>query len=393
MNRDQLKYLKPVIQKELEAGAIVGAAIRVIHENETVYEERLGYADREKGLPMAEDTIYRLFSMTKPVTAAAVMILFERGLLQLLAPVSDYLEGFRNQKVWTEQGLVDTVRDVTIQDLLNMTSGVAYPDDTFESGRLMGKLYDEMDQEAKNGKPVSTIEFCNRVGKVPLEFQPGERWRYGASADILGAVIEVVSGKKLGEFLREEIFEPLGMKDTAFYVPEEKLNRFAANYQYNNASGMLEVFKDSFLCIEDRTVSPAFESGGAGLFSTVEDYSRFALMLANGGTYRGTRILGAKTVEYMSTPQLTKEQAVTYNWDTQYGYSYGNLMRSLIDPIKGVTNGTVGEYGWDGWTGNYFFIDPKEKLVVLYMIQKCAGGNPVLIRKLRQIIYSSLYIR
>ena len=195
MNRDQLKYLKPAIQKEIDAGAIVGAAIRVLHENETVYEERLGYADRDKGMPMAEDTIYRLFSMTKPVTAAAVMILFERGQLQLLAPVSDYLEGFRNQKVWTEQGLIDTVREVTLQDLLNMTSGVVYPDETFPSGRLMGKLYDEIDREVKNGKPVSTIEFCNRVGQIPLGFQPGERWRYGASADILGAVIEVVSGK------------------------------------------------------------------------------------------------------------------------------------------------------------------------------------------------------
>ena len=390
MNQEQLGYLKPVIQKEIDAGEIVGAAIRVIHENETVYEERLGYADREKELLMAGDTIYRLFSMTKPITAAAVMILLERGQLQLLAPVSDYLEGFRNQKVWTEQGLVDTVREVTLQDLLNMTSGVAYPDEGFEVGRLMGKLFSDVDQEVKNGNQVSTIDFCNRIGRVPLEFQPGDRWRYGASADILGAVIEVASGKKLGDFLKEEIFEPLGMKDTAFYVPEEKLNRFAANYQFNQLTGKLEVFKDRFLCLEDCILPPTFESAGAGLYSTVEDYSRFALMLANGGSYQGIRILGHKTVEYMSAPQLSREQAITYNWDTQYGYSYGNLMRSLVDPVKGVTNGTVGEFGWDGWTGNYFFIDPKEKLVVIYMIQRCAGGNPILIRRLRQIIYSSL---
>lgn len=390
MNQEQLKLLKPVIQKELDTGAMSGAAIRVIYENETIYDESLGYADRENNMPIARDTIYRLFSMTKPITAAAVMLLYERGQLQLLAPVSDYLEGFCNQKVWTEQGLVDTVREVTLQDLLNMTSGVVYPDESFEAGRLMGSLYAEVDRESLSGKPVTTLDFCNRIGRIPLEFQPGERWRYGASADILGAIIEVVSGKKLGDFLRDEIFAPLGMTDTAFYVPEEKRNRLAVNYQYNTETGQLEVFRDRFLCLEDFFAPPAFESGGAGLYSTVEDYSHFALMLANGGTFRGTRILGAKTVAYMSTPQLTKEQAVTYNWDTQYGYSYGNLMRSLVDPVKGVTNGTVGEYGWDGWTGNYFFIDPKEKLVMIYMIQRCAGGNPILIRKLRQIIYGSL---
>ncbi len=390
MNREQLLNLKPVIQQEIDAGAIAGAAIRVIHENETVYQETLGYADREKGLLMAGDTIYRIFSMSKPITAAAIMILFERGQLQLLAPVSDYLEGFRKQKVWTEQGLIDTVREVTLQDLLNMTSGVVYPDAGFPVGRMMGELYNQVDQEVKSGKPVSTHDFCNRIGKIPLEFQPGERWRYGASADILGAVIEVVSGKKLSTFLKEELFEPLGMVDTGFYVPKEKLNRFAANYQYNPVTGKLEVFKDRFLCVEDCYEPPLFESAGAGLFSTVEDYSRFALMLANGGTYGGVRILGHKTVEYLSSPQLTKEQASTYNWDTQYGYSYGNLMRSLVDPVRGVTNGSIGEFGWDGWTGNYFFIDPKEKLVMVYMIQRCDGGNPGLIRKLRQIIYSSL---
>ncbi len=390
MNREQLKYVNPVIQKEIDSGAIVGAAIRVIHENETVYDEKLGYADRERGLPVAGDTIYRLFSMTKPVTAAAVMILFERGQLQLLAPVSDYLEGFKNQMVWTEQGLIPAAREVTIKDLLNMTSGVVYPDETFPAGRLMGSLFAEVDQEVKSGRQVSTVEFCNRIGKVPLEFHPGERWRYGASADILGAVIEVVSGKKLSEFFREELFEPLGMTDTAFYVPEEKLNRFSANYQYNQRTGKLEVFKDRFLCLEDYITPPAFESGGAGLYSMMEDYTRFALMLANGGSYQGIRILGQKTVEYMSKPQLTRDQAISYNWDTQYGYSYGNLMRSLVDPVNGVTNGSIGEYGWDGWTGNYFFIDPKEKLVMIYLIQRCAGGNPVLIRKLRQIIYSAL---
>lgn len=390
MRKEQLEYLKPILQQEIDAGAIAGAAIRVIHEDRTVYDERLGFADREKRACVAADTIYRLYSMTKPITCAAIMILYERGQLQLLAPVSQYLEGFRNQKVWTDNGLVDAVREVTIQDLLNMTAGIVYPDESFEAGRQMSQLFAEVDQLHDQGTPISTIEFCNRAGRIPLEFQPGERWRYGACADILGGIIEVVSGRKLGDFLRRELFEPLGMKDTDFYVPEEKVGRLAQIYDYKPEQKRLEVYNNKFLCLRDYTTPPTLEMGGAGLFSTMEDCSRFARMLVNGGTYNGTQILGRKTVEYMGTPQLTKEQAVSYNWDSQYGYNYGNLMRSLIDPVKGVTNGSVGEFGWDGWTGNYFFIDRKEKLVMLYMIQRCAGGNPVLIRKLRQVIYSSL---
>lgn len=390
MRKEQLEYLKPILQQEIDAGAIAGAAIRVIHEDRTVYDERLGFADREKRACVSADTIYRLYSMTKPITCAAIMILYERGQLQLLAPVSQYLEGFRNQKVWTDNGLVDAVREVTIQDLLNMTAGVVYPDESFEAGRQMSQLFAEVDQLHDQGTPISTIEFCNRAGRIPLEFQPGERWRYGACADILGGIIEVVSGRKLGDFLRRELFEPLGMKDTDFYVPEEKVGRLAQIYDYKPEQKHLEVYHNKFLCLRDYTTPPTLEMGGAGLFSTMEDCSRFARMLVNGGTYNGTQILGRKTVEYMGTPQLTKEQAVSYNWDSQYGYNYGNLMRSLIDPVKGVTNGSVGEFGWDGWTGNYFFIDRKEKLVMLYMIQRCAGGNPVLIRKLRQVIYSSL---
>lgn len=390
MKKEQLEYLKPLLQKEIVAGAITGATIRVIHEDETVYDERLGLADREKQAPMAEDTIFRLYSMTKPITCAAVMILYERGQLQLLAPASDYLEGFQHQKVWTEKGLVDAAREVTIQDLLNMTAGVVYPDEGFEAGRQMDKLFKEVEERTEQNKPMSTIEFCNRAGRMPLEFQPGERWRYGSCADMLGGIIEIVSGMKLSEFLKKEIFEPLGMKDTAFYVPKEKLDRLAQIYEFKPELGRLEVFYNKFLGLKDYTTPPELEMGGAGLFSTMDDYSKFAQMLVNGGTYNGTRVLGRKTVEYMGTPQLTKEQAVSYNWDTQYGYSYGNLMRSLVDPVKGVTNGSVGEFGWDGWTGNYFFVDPKEKLVMLYMIQRCAGGNPILIRKLRQVIYSSL---
>ena len=390
MEYKNLNHLKSVLQEEINKGELSGAAIRVLQNNEIIYETELGLADKEKDVPIGKDTIYRMFSMSKPITSAAVMILYERGLLNLLAPVSDYLEGFKNQKVYTEDGLVDVSRQSTIQDLLNMTSGVVYPDDTFEAGRRMGALYAEVEALYHQGKPLNTVDFCNRIGKMPLEFQPGNRWRYGASADILGAVVEVVSGRKFSRFLQEEIFEPIGMVDTGFYVPKEKLGRFSVNYEYQGESKKLVPFHGDFLAIFDYMSPPAFESGGAGLVSTVEDYSRFALMLANGGSYQGTRILGRKTVEFMARPQLNEQQAATYNWDSITGYNYGNLMRNLVDPSKAASNGSLGEFGWDGWTGNYFLVDPKEQLVMVYMIQRCGGTNPIMFRKLRSIIYGAL---
>lgn len=390
MEYKNLEQLSVVIQKEIDKGEISGAAIRVIHNNETFYQDELGMADQGKNIPMNKDTIFRLFSMSKPITSVAAMLLYERGLLNLMAPVSDYLDGFQNQKVLTESGLVPVERPVTIQDLLNMTSGIVYPDESCEAGRRMGELFSEVEQNYHKEITIHTIDFANRIGQSPLEFQPGMQWRYGASADILGAVIEVASGRKFSKFLQEEIFAPLGMLDTGFYVPKEKWDRFAEVYEYSTQQKRLIPFTGDFLAIFDQKTPPTFESGGAGLVSTIKDYSRFALMLINGGIHNGIRILGRKTVEYLSSPQLTAEQAATFNWDSITGYSYGNLMRSLIDPVKAASNGTIGEYGWDGWTGNYFMIDPKEKLILIYMIQRCVGTNPAMFRKLRAITYGAL---
>ncbi len=390
MEYKNLEQLSVIIQKEIDDGEIAGAAIRIIHNNEIFYEDELGFANMEKRIPVIRDTIYRMASMTKPVTAVAAMILYERGQLDLLSPVSDYLEGFRNQQVLTEKGLIPVERPVTIQDLLNMTSGIAYPDESFEVGRRMQAVFSEVEKSYHQGVKVSTVEFANRIGRVPLEFQPGDHWRYGASADVIGAVVEVISGKSFGQFLKDEIFTPLHMEDTDFYVPQEKLDRFSEVYDYNTKKKSLVPFTGDMLAVFDFLAPPAFESGGAGLVSTIRDYSRFALMLVSGGIHNGVRILGKKSVEYLQTPQLTSAQAITFNWDAQAGYSYGNLMRSMVDPVKAASNGSIGEFGWDGWTGNYFMVDPKEKLVMLYMIQRCGGTNPSMFRKLRSILYGAL---
>lgn len=390
MNTENLKFIAPLIEKEIRDGSIAGASLMILKDNEEILKEVYGYSNIENQQPMRLDTIFRLYSMTKPVTAVAAMILYERGQLDLFAPVSKYLDGFKNQKVYTKDGLVDVKRDVTIQDLLNMTSGVVYPDQSYEVGRIMEKLYDDVIERRKRGDVIDTIELSNLIGQVPLEFQPAENWRYGASADVIGAIIEIISGKKYSDFLQDEIFTPLGMIDTAFYVPEDKLDRFSMIYEYKEDKHRLEQCHWNFLGLGDYLTPPSFESGGAGLVSTIEDYKKFALMLVNGGTYNGVRILGRKTVDYMSKNQLTPPQMKGYNWEQLVGYGYGNLMRVLVDKTVAASNGSVGEFGWDGWSGNYFFVDPEEKLILIYVIQRCGGGKPEIIRKLRSITYSLL---
>lgn len=339
---------------------------------------------------MADDTIFRMFSMTKPITATAIMILFERGKIDLYDPVSMYLEGFKNQKVIKDGKLSDVNREMTIKDLLNMTSGLSYADDSTECGKCMSQLFDDVKRKLEEGSPINTLDFCNAIGKVPLAFQPGDQWLYGTSADILGAIVEVVSKKKFSEFLSEEIFKPLDMKDTAFYVPEEKRPRFAQIYKYNEEEKRLYPYLEDALGLDGYKVSTAFESGGAGLVSTINDYKKFALMLLNKGKYEDTRILGSKTVEFMTQNQLNEKQMQSMNWESLRGYGYGNLMRILINQAEGQTNGSLGEFGWDGWTGNYITISPKDNMIFMYFIQRCDTGTSVSTRKLRSIVYSAI---
>lgn len=378
-----------LIREEINSGKVKGAACRVIHKGKTIYHTVQGYADAEQGKELAEDTIYRLFSMTKPITAVATMILFERGLIDLRDPVSLYLPEYAHQKVWQEDGLADTYRDVTLFDLLNMTSGIPYPDMSHEPGRQMDKLFRELIARREKGEVVTTREYMRRIAEVPLVFHPGERWMYGLSADILGGVIEVVAGMSYGEFLRKEIFEPLDMVDTGFFVPEEKRERFAQIYRFSEEQGQLEPYVGSHLG-EYYREDIAFESGGCGLVSTVEDYSHFAQMLLRGGTYNGKRILGPKTVEFMRQNRLSEAQKVCFNWDSLWGYGYGCLMRVLTDQGPATSNASLGEFGWDGWTGNYVMMDPEEDLILLYFIQRCDSGTTPIVRKLRNVIYGAL---
>ena len=228
----------------------------------------------------------------------------------------------------------------------------------------------------------STVEYCNLVGQLPLAFEPGEKWMYGFSIDILGGVVEVLSGKRLGDYVRENILDPLGMEDTGFYVPARKQERIATLYRIHDG---LKPEKRDF-----PAAPPVFESGGGGMFSTVRDYSRFAQTLLRGGTLDGVRILGRKTVDLISTDHLTPEQRKGDNWDTQRGYGYGLGVRVMTNPELAGVNGSVGEWGWDGAFGNWFCVDPEEDLTCVYLTNSIPGDHYRFIPKLMAAMYASL---
>lgn len=390
--QESQERIDELIQSEIARGSIAGANFLTLHKGKVLLHGSYGYADLKRIKVMNQNIIFRIFSLSKPVTAVAVMRLFEQGRIDLWDPVSMYLEGFQNQKVLKESRSVwswelePVKRDMTLWDLLTMTSGIPYPGPECEAGIRMRKLFDEIDRRRENGIAVTTTEMANEIGQIPLQFQPGEHWMYGASADILGAVVEIVSGKKLSDYLKEEIFEPLEMTDTGFFVPEEKRERFS-EFSIWNQEGILIPYTGKDFGMEGYEKEPAFQSAGAGMVSTIGDYANFAQMLVNGGTWNGKKILGRKTIQFMAANHLTSEQRKTLDWYSTIGYGYGCLVRVLMEPGMAAANATVGEYGWDGWSGTYLSIDPGEELAILYFIQRAGAGMTPVVRKLRAITY------
>lgn len=361
-----------------------GVNLLVLKDGKEVVYEQYGYRDLENKIPFSRDTIMRLYSMSKPVTAAAVMILMDRGLLDISNCICWMLPGFSEAYVVDENGnRTKASQQISVKDLLNMTSGLPYPayGTQFEGvncifGELVDRLYTD--------NQMSTKEWAERMGKVDLTFNPGERFMYGTSADILGYVVEHVSGMKFGEFLRKEIFEPLGMNDTGFFVEESKRDRLSKVYRTNYEKWCVEHSPTNNLGIRYDMRPNAFESGGAGLCSTLDDYAKFATMLLNGGVYNGKRILSETAVKYMTSASLTPWQKESFNrdWRSLTGFSYGNLMRNMTEPGAALQFGEVGEYGWDGWLGCYFENYPQSNMTILIGMQRTDCGTCALTRKL-----------
>ena len=379
--------LSACLRQAVENHEAAGVRLLILRDGRELCHVREGYADIETGKPLRRDSIFRLYSQSKPITAAAAMILADRGIIDLMDPVEKYLPGFANPKVVEADGTIrPAVRGPWIIDLLSMTAGLCYPD-TDLAGQYAEAVFEEDQKQITAGGGMSTLEFCNRLGELPLAFDPGTRWRYGTEADILGAVIEAAAGKRFSDFLREELFEPLGMKDTAFRVPEEKQDRLVTCYR--QVPGGLEEFHSLHLAVGRYDREPAFESGGAGLVSTLDDYAAFAGMLMNGGKAGDRRILSEAAVRFMTAPQLSGTIRKDV-WESLSGYNYSCLMRVCDHPGRSVLFTVKNEYGWDGWLGTYFANLPDQKITFLLVQNITDAGTTAVTRKCRNILAASL---
>ena len=397
MNCKKLENIQSVLDDFVNKKEAAGLNLLVCHNGHEIGYWQSGLADVENARPYQRDTIVRLYSMSKPVTAVAAMILMEEGKLDFADELFRYLPEFKNLKVCTYNGRKGDPRPanrpILISDLLNMTSGYTYgawSEDCPLGEHLTSELIAELNKdEAENGaNKITTRDLARRLADIPVSFEPGTDYNYGLSADILGAVIEEVAGTKLSDFMKERIFKPLGMKDTDFYVPDSKQNRLANVYR---AGG--ELFTSCNLGIQDKmNHQPAFESGGAGLCSTIDDYMKFALMLTNGGQLDGRRILAENTVRYLSNARLTPvlQQRFDMRMPHLAGYTYCNLLRVAANPGSCNVFTNKGEFGWDGWLGPYVSVDLESKITIVMTMQRCDSGTTSAARKARNIIYSTI---
>ena len=408
MENLSLKNIQPVLDKFTEEKNAAGLNLLVYKDGSELGYWQSGYADLETGRHYSRDTIVRLYSMTKPVTAVAAMLLIEEGKLDFADELYRYLPEYKNLKICQEKGRegrpVPACKPILIQDLLNMTSGYTYgawsPDAPLGE-QLTSILISELNKDQAEGgaNSITTREVASCLASIPVSFEPGSDYNYGLSADILGAVIEEVAGTKLGNFMKSRIFEPLGMSDTDFYVPEEKQLRLAQvyrsleNFTDSIEKHQLEPFTECNLGIQSKmNHKPVFESGGAGLCSTIDDYMKFALMLTNGGKLDGCRILSEKTVKYLSQARLspTLQQRFDMKMPHLAGYTYCNLMRVAVEPGRANVITEKGEFGWDGWLGPYVSIDLENKLTIVMTMQRCDSGTTGAARRVRNIIYSAI---
>lgn len=387
-----MKRMKQDVERVLEEAVAQNqtpcASVLLWHGDEEALFQMRGYADVAEQKPVARDTMFRLYSLSKPMTAVAAMTLIERGKLDIMAPVSDFLEKFKDQQVAvSDTELTPAKRPVKVRDLFTMTSGLPYPGENTPAERMMMASFMQLEQEIAQGKPMTTLEAANRIGQVPLAHQPGEQWMYGTSADVLGAVIEAVSGRPLNEYMEEVLFGPLQMADTGFYVPEEKGGRLATIYEWKD--GVLSVHPEHAK-LRGVFSLPNFLEGGAGIFSTVDDAMTFGRMLLKGGKLKKERILSQNAVHWLSENHLNEQQQSFLNWDSMLGYGYGGLMRVMLSPGQSFSLGVKGEFGWDGWTGTYMTVCPEKDMVLVVMQQLAGAGTNAVIRNVRNAVYANI---
>jgi CubicO group peptidase (beta-lactamase class C family) len=391
LNPKRLKNIDAYLQRIVEQGKVAGAAGMIVRRGVEAYCSSFGMRDTAAKAPLENDSIYRIWSMSKTFTVVAAMTLYEKALFRLHQPIAEFLPVFKDIKVAETDNrgilrLVPAKRPVTFEHLFTMTSGIPYPGEDSFPAIAMGKVLKRSQKDAKQGKPWNTTRMVQEAAKTPLCFHPGEQWLYGFSHDVLGRLIEVVSGKTLGEYLSETIFKPLGLKDTAFYVPKEKQNRVVKPYRLG-PEGLIEI-NDAFDNASPRP--PAFESGGGGLCSTMADCARYAQMLLNNGKLGNERILSRKTIELIKTNHCEISILRPSFFGHMTGYGYGLGVRTMLNTAEAGLNGSLGEWAWDGMMGTYYCVDPQEEMIALFFIQLLSDINSDLQRGFVQTVYGAI---
>ncbi len=388
VNYERLAKIDGLVNDYISRNWLTGAVSIVIKDNQVVQYKGYGYADAATKKPMRSDAIFRIMSQTKAITSVGIMILYEQGKLLLDEPVSDFIPEFKNPVVLDKFNDADTTyttvaakREITFRDLLTHTSGLDYTD--IGSSKVQA-IY------TKNNIPsglgyfdASLLESMKALGKLPLSFQPGEKWQYGLNSDLLGCLIEVISGMDLETFFTKNIFEPLGMKDTYFNVPASKADRLATVYTEDDQNKIIK-WSHEFRHIDPDypTMKKHYFSGGAGLSSTAFDYAVFMQMLLNGGIYNGHQILGKRTVEMMTSNQI---DAGLFG-DDFFGLDFG--ITSEKTAAKGPRN--AGSFAWGGYYGTTYWADPKAHMVCLFMTQQSPNSHGDVESKFESVVYSSL---
>ena len=376
MDASQLRRIEQEVGEAMDAKELAGAVTLVLHHGNIVHLEAHGWQNLEGHIPMQADTVFRIYSMTKPIIATAVMMLVEAGHLDLDLPVASYLPELKGLMVFDKRGNRPPQRPPTLRDLLRHTAGMTYGyfgntpvDEQYRQARILDR-----DQDSKT--------FLNKVAGLPLLYDPGEKWVYSIAVDVQGVLVEAVSGLRLDAFLKKHLFQPLGMKDTGFEVPREKAHRLAC--YYGSDLELRESAEDS-----PYLKRPTFLSGGGGLVSTAMDYAHFVQMLINGGTLFGQRLLKTESVEAMTRNQLPSDRFPEGIGGGREGLGFGLGVSVVLQPGPALPDARKDEYGWDGIASTHFWVSPADKLAVITM-EQTQPFSKTLIGRLKGPIYGAL---
>jgi CubicO group peptidase (beta-lactamase class C family) len=386
ISSERLLRINNLMRRYVESGKLAGTVTCVARRGQVAHLDSVGYQNLETKTPMSSDSIFRIFSMTKPIASVALMMLYEEALFNLTDEVSQFIPPFKNMRVWGADGdLGLPVRPITIQDLLCHTAGLSYGGYA-ESGSPVDKLYDEAELFSHN---LTNQEVIARLVSLPLMFQPGTKWHYSMATDVVGYLVEVLSGKPLAVFMQEKIFAPLRMVDTAFYIEPSKLDRFCTLYGKTAESdfGVLDLPDSS------EYLPPVnLHSGGSGLLSTASDYLQFARCILNKGELDGVRLLSPKTVELMTSNHLPAEllPIAFEGSEPMLGMGFGLGFGVMLDVAQTGVMGSVGDHSWGGYAETFFWIDPKEDLIAILMSQYLPSQTYPIRKEFRTTVYQSL---